>query len=395
MPALTPLCVQIRLNVLFGVYGDPGGRARDETMELASRSTTMRRAGAFLALVAFEIGAVVILHRLGELPWLRVPFDDLEGWLRTSAPEDVLAAVVRLIALGAAWWLLGSTALYALARISRVPSAIRALELVTLPSVRRIADQAIALTLATSIMSGGANAAIANPSGIPPRPGSVVASHDPLSTWARASTLSYRPAPGTTDPPGYRPEAAGPAAAAGPSAGQPPGGTPAGAGVDPATTGTAGPSPATSPSRPARAPRLRQAPARPARPRPARRRPARRRPPAAGHRRPPARRAQPVPHRPPAPRRRRPRLPGRRRPSRPPRRHTSRGRQAPARAAPGRRPRRHPGTRPTRPDHRMAGPQPPCRRRHPGRARPACTTWPRATTCGRSPATASPRSAGG
>jgi hypothetical protein len=212
MPALTPLCVQIRLNVLFGIYGDPDGRARDETMELASRSTTLRRAGAFLALVAFEIGAVAILHRLGELPWLRIPFDDLEGWLQTSAPEDVLAAVVRLIALGAAWWLLGSTALYALARLSRIPGAIKALERVTLPSVRRIADQAIALTLATSIMSGGTNAALANPSGIPIRHESVVATHDPLSTWTRAATLGYQSAPSTTDPPAYQPEAAGPSA---------------------------------------------------------------------------------------------------------------------------------------------------------------------------------------
>jgi hypothetical protein len=178
-------------------------------MVLASRSTTMRKAGAFLALVAFEVGAVVVLHRLGELPWLRIPVDDLAGWLQTSAPEDVLAAAVRLVALGAAWWLLGSTALYVLARLSRIPGAISALERVTLPSVRRLADQAIALTLAGSIIGGGANAALASPAGIPSRPDAVVAAHDPLSAWGRASTLGYRPAPGTTEPPAYQPEAAG------------------------------------------------------------------------------------------------------------------------------------------------------------------------------------------
>ena len=88
---MTPVCVQIRLNVLFAVYG--GRRAyerRTMAMVLASRSTGMRRAGAFLALVAFEIVAVVVLHRLGELSWLRIPFDDLEGWLQTSAPADVI-----------------------------------------------------------------------------------------------------------------------------------------------------------------------------------------------------------------------------------------------------------------------------------------------------------------
>ena len=179
-------------------------------MVLASRSTGMRRAGAFLALVVFEIMALVVLHRLGELPWLRIPFDDLEGWLQTSAPADVLAAVVRLIALGVAWWLLGSTALYALARVSRIPGAVRAVEWFTLPSVRRLADQALALTLATSIVSGGANAALAGPTGlVPSRPEAVVSAHDPLSTWARTSTLGYRPTTTTPDVPGYQPEAAG------------------------------------------------------------------------------------------------------------------------------------------------------------------------------------------
>jgi hypothetical protein len=186
-------------------------------MVLASRSTGMRRAGAFLALVAFEVVAVVVLHRLGELSWLRIPFDDLEGWLQTSAPEDVLAAVVRLIALGAAWWLLGSTALYALARISRIPGAVRAVEWFTLPSVRRLADQALALTLATSIVSGGANAALANPTGlIPTPPAAVVTVHDPLATWTRVSTFGYRPTATTPDDPIYQPEpAGGPSPAAG------------------------------------------------------------------------------------------------------------------------------------------------------------------------------------
>ena len=206
-------------------------------MLLASRSTGMRRAGAFLALVAFEITAVVVLHRLGELPWLRIPLDDLEGWLQTSAPEDVLAAVVRLIALGAAWWLLGSTALYALARLSRIPGAVRAVEWFTLPSVRRLADQALALTLATSIVSGGANAALASPAGlIPTRPEAVVTVHDPLATWTRASTLGYRPSTVTPDDPVYQPEAAGSPSAAGTGTAEPgdrrPGYRPEAAGID-------------------------------------------------------------------------------------------------------------------------------------------------------------------
>ena len=231
-------------------------------MVQASRSTTLRRAGGFLALVAFEVGAVVVLHRLGELPWLRVPFDDLEGWLQTSAPEDVLAAVVRLVALAAAWWLLGSTALYVLARLSRIPGAVSALERITLPSVRRLADQAIAFTLATSIIGGGANAALASPAGIPSRPDAVVAAHDPLSAWTRAPTLGARSAPGTTEPPTYQPQAAGPGKPryrpepAGSAAPDAAGATPSSTGPPPSTSGTrpattTGPPPSSHSTRPA------------------------------------------------------------------------------------------------------------------------------------------------
>jgi hypothetical protein len=240
-------------------------------MVQGSRTTTLRRAGSFLALVAFELGAVVVLHRLGELPWLRVPFDDLGGWLQTSAPEDVLAAVVRLVALGAAWWLLGSTALYVLARLSRIPGAISALERVTLPSVRRIADQAIALTLATSIISGGANAALASPAGIPSRPDAVVATHDPLTAWTgaprsapAATSPAYQPQAAGDREVGYQPQAAGPGETGHPlqAAGRgEPGRLPEAAGGAPGTTRPPAPaaprytpSPAGPPRRPARPP---------------------------------------------------------------------------------------------------------------------------------------------
>ena len=371
---LTPVCGQIRLNVLFGAYeGRRAYERRKIAMVLASRSTGMRRAGAFLALVAFEILAVVVLHRLGELSWLRIPFDDLEGWLQTSAPEDVLAAVVRLIALGAAWWLLGSTALYALARISRIPGAVRAVEWFTLPSVRRLADQALALTLATSIVSGGASAALANPTGlIPTPPAAVVTVPDPLAAWTRVSTFGYRPTATTPDDPIYQPE---PAGGPGPAAGArgPDGGRPS---YHPEAAGErkrgrwGWPASLAVSRRPAPTPRPR-------------RDPRRRRAAPASHRRPPARRRR---HRRPArPRRRRPR-PCRRRP-----RHrrlasrrrwrTSRGRPGQLPAPPARRHRRGLGIRPRQLAGRRASPA------RPTAPTPACTVWPRATTCGRSPAT--------
>jgi len=197
---------------------------------VANRSAAFRRTSAFSALLAFEVGAVVVLHRLGELPWLRVPLGDLGPWLQATAPEDVLAAVARLVALAAAWWLLASTTLYVLARLSRIPAAIRAVGWLTLPAGRRAADQALALTLATSLVSGGANAALAGPVALgPTRAGPAVTFHDQAGHRAETSPLGYEPRPAGAAPatPGYLPHPAGP------------GGGDAAAGYDPRPAGTA------------------------------------------------------------------------------------------------------------------------------------------------------------
>jgi hypothetical protein len=114
----------------------------------------VRRGVAFAWLVLLEIGVVVVLHRMGSLPWLRVDATDLGGWLATTAPEDVLAAVLRLVALVCALWLLGSTVLYAVARLSRLPHLIAAVEWATLPVVRRAIDRSIAVALsATTVVA--------------------------------------------------------------------------------------------------------------------------------------------------------------------------------------------------------------------------------------------------
>ena len=166
----------------------------------------LRRATGLAALVLFEVAAVAALHRLGALPWMAVPWDGLTGWLASAPPADVVAALARLAALGLAWWMLGSTALYVLARASRVPAAARAAGWLTLPAVRRLADQAIALTLAGSMASGGgALAASAAPTAVA-LPRAVAAVQEPPDPPA------YRPQPAGLDaaPPAYRPQPAGP-----------------------------------------------------------------------------------------------------------------------------------------------------------------------------------------
>jgi len=170
----------------------------------AGRFAALRRAGSFLALLASEVGAVALLSRLGQVPALRIPWHHLGPWLLNSPLQDVLGAILRMVALVVAWWLLSSNLLYLLASISRIPGAVLAVRWCTLPVVRRVTDHAIALTLATSIMSAGTAAVIANATpaaaAVPRKPGPIAASATPAQATG-----------------GYVPHPAGPPSAAAPA----------------------------------------------------------------------------------------------------------------------------------------------------------------------------------
>lgn len=107
----------------------------------------MKRFLALPLLVAFELGVIAALHRVGSFSWLQIPWNDLGTWLDRAAPEDALAAVLRLVALVLAYWLAVSTVLYILASATRIPGAVRAVEWATLPAVRRMVDRVAALSL--------------------------------------------------------------------------------------------------------------------------------------------------------------------------------------------------------------------------------------------------------
>ncbi|NND02441.1 MAG: hypothetical protein HKN91_06605, partial [Acidimicrobiia bacterium] len=121
----------------------------------------LKRAGSLLLLGTFEAAAIVALHRLGGLTWMRIPWDGLEMWLELAPLEDVVAAILRTLALGIAYWVAASSALYTLARLSRVPSLIRATAWATLPPIRRLVDRAIAVTVTTAALASPIAPAIA------------------------------------------------------------------------------------------------------------------------------------------------------------------------------------------------------------------------------------------
>ena len=131
-------------------------------MGTAGRSAPLRRAGSLLGLLGLELGAVLALHWLGRFPGLRIRWDQPVPWVLSSPVQEVLGSVLRTVGLVMAYWLLASTVLYLLASLTRLPSAVRAVGWATLPLARRVADHAVAVTLATS-MVGGTTLGVAGP----------------------------------------------------------------------------------------------------------------------------------------------------------------------------------------------------------------------------------------
>lgn len=114
-----------------------------------------------LGLIGLEAGAVAVLHGLGRLEFFRVEWGDLATWLDETPGEDVLGAVLRLVALAIACWLLLSTVAYWLASRSGRSGAISAAGILTLPAVRRLVSRTVTLSIAAASVAGPVMPAVA------------------------------------------------------------------------------------------------------------------------------------------------------------------------------------------------------------------------------------------
>ncbi|HUP70272.1 MAG TPA: hypothetical protein VM142_10715 [Acidimicrobiales bacterium] len=117
------------------------------------------RAGAtLLAWLAFLIATILGLHALGGAlapPPLTDP-GELTGWAEAREPAEAAFALLRLVALGTAWYLLLATMASALARLSRVPAAVRAADMLAVPAVRRLVSAAAGVSVAAATLTTGA-----------------------------------------------------------------------------------------------------------------------------------------------------------------------------------------------------------------------------------------------
>lgn len=116
-----------------------------------------------MALLGFEVAAIVALHSIGSVQSMQVPWgEDLTTWLSTGTVEELAAPIVRLFALVIAYWMFVSTALTIVAQLTRVPVAVRATSMFTLPAIRRAVEGAMAVSIATSSFVGMTGTAYAN-----------------------------------------------------------------------------------------------------------------------------------------------------------------------------------------------------------------------------------------
>jgi hypothetical protein len=152
-----------------------------------------------LVLISMEIGLLDALYRLESLPFLKTPGADPPAWrlwLATTPPQDAVAAVLRFVATAAAWWLLATTGLYLVARLTRVPAMVRTLGWATPRAVRRLIDRGVALSVIASLAGG--TAAFAG-GGNPPAPVVAVAGRGP------GTLLPVGTGPGTQPQPSPEP----------------------------------------------------------------------------------------------------------------------------------------------------------------------------------------------
>lgn len=108
--------------------------------------------------VAGAGATITLLNRMGTP---HIPWSDLSQWLDATSTEDALVAVVRLVALGVAWWVLASTTIYVIAAALRLPRLVRCLGWATLPGARRLVDGLVAGSIVAGTSLGTSVPALA------------------------------------------------------------------------------------------------------------------------------------------------------------------------------------------------------------------------------------------
>lgn len=120
------------------------------------------------AWVATLIALLVFLHRLGGAV-APPPVTDpgrLGPWLEVRQPAEAAIALVRLVALGLAWYLLVATVVTVAARLTGSVRLARTADFVSPGTIRRLVSGALGLTMAAATLGGPALAAGQQPTNV-------------------------------------------------------------------------------------------------------------------------------------------------------------------------------------------------------------------------------------
>jgi nucleoid-associated protein YgaU len=138
---------------------------------------SQRKALPVLMLLGVEIAAIVGLQAASSLHAMQIPWNDLSNWINTSSLNQLVPPLACLTALVFAYWMFVSTALCVIAQVSRIPAAVRATSMLTIPSVRRVIDGAMVVSIATtSVIGAGGAAAFADDASSQPAASDVTTS---------------------------------------------------------------------------------------------------------------------------------------------------------------------------------------------------------------------------
>jgi hypothetical protein len=168
-----------------------------------------RRVLPLFAWVAALVAVIVGFSALGvgrlAGPALTAP-STWGGWAAGRDPVIGVTAVLRVVVVGIAWYLLVVTVVGALARATRSVRMVRWADALALPPVRRVLSSSLGLTTAL-VTAAGPAVALPPPGLVPPRPSDppVMAPLDLPA--APAPTPEATPAPTLTATPEETPEA--------------------------------------------------------------------------------------------------------------------------------------------------------------------------------------------
>ncbi len=115
-----------------------------------------RRSLAVVAWVGLLTVVLVAFTALGSGPLAAPPVTDPGAWGSWAAqrdPAEILFALLRLVVIALAWYLLGVSVVGIAVRVLRISRLVRIADIVTVPAVRRLLQGALGLGLATAAVA--------------------------------------------------------------------------------------------------------------------------------------------------------------------------------------------------------------------------------------------------